>query len=125
MPALAGIPLTHRGVAHEAVIVSGHLPPGHPQSLVDWAALARLHGTLVILMGVDNLPAFAGVLIEGGRAPSTPVAIVQDGTMPTERVAVTVLGEVTATVAEQEIRPPAVVVIGEVVGLRQAPDLQW
>ncbi len=125
VPALAGIPLTHRGVAHEAVIVSGHLPPGHEQSLVDWTALARLRGTLVILMGVDNLPAFAGVLVQGGRAPSTPVAIVQDGTMPTERVVVTALGEVAATVVEQGIRPPAVVVVGEVVGLRQAPDLQW
>jgi len=118
VPALAGISLTHRGVAHDVVIVSGHLPPGHPRSLVDWPALARLRGTLVILMGVDNLPAFAAVLVEHGRTRSTPVAVVQNGTMPTERVVVTTLADVAATVVREEIRPPAVVVVGDVVGLR-------
>src|SRR4029453_673904 len=85
VPGLAGIPLTHRGLAHEAVVVSGHVGPDDERSLVDWPALARLGGTLVILMGVDTLPRVADVLLAGGRAPTTPVGIVMDGTMPTER----------------------------------------
>ncbi|HEX4720394.1 MAG TPA: uroporphyrinogen-III C-methyltransferase [Thermoleophilaceae bacterium] len=64
VPALAGIPVTHRGLTHEFVVVSGHLPPGHPQSLVDWAALGQLRGTVVVLMGVDTAPAIAAALIE-------------------------------------------------------------
>ena len=67
VPARAGIPVTHRGVAHEFTVVSGHLPPGHPDSLVDWDALARLRGTLVLLMAVENAPAIADALV-GGRS---------------------------------------------------------
>src|SRR4030095_10270578 len=57
VPALAGIPVTHRGLTHEFVVVSGHLPPGHPKSLVDWAALGRLRGTVVVLLGEGDAPA--------------------------------------------------------------------
>ena len=71
--------MTHRGVTHEFVVVSGHLPPGHPQSLVDWAAIGRLRGTVVVLMGVDTAPAIAAALVEHGRAPETPVAVVTTG----------------------------------------------
>jgi uroporphyrin-III C-methyltransferase/precorrin-2 dehydrogenase/sirohydrochlorin ferrochelatase len=118
VPALAGIPLTHRGVAHEAVIVSGHLPPGHPESLVDWTALARLSGTIVVLMGVQNLPDIATVLRENGRDPSTPVAVVQDGSMPAEKLTLGTLATI-ADVAEQAgVRAPAIIVIGGVVGQR-------
>src|SRR4029434_11073003 len=60
VPATAGIPVTHRGVTHDFTVVSGHVPPGHRDSLVDWAALARLRGTLVLMMAVENLPAIAG-----------------------------------------------------------------
>ncbi|MCF6737739.1 uroporphyrinogen-III C-methyltransferase, partial [Blastococcus sp. KM273129] len=79
VPALAGIPVTHRGLTHEFVVVSGHLPPGHPDSLVDWASLGRLRGTLVVLMGVDTAPAIATALVQHGRDPRTPVAVVTDG----------------------------------------------
>jgi uroporphyrin-III C-methyltransferase/precorrin-2 dehydrogenase/sirohydrochlorin ferrochelatase len=120
VPALAGIPLTHRGLAHEAVVVSGHVGPDDERSLVDWAALARLQGTLVILMGVDTLPRIAEVLLAGGRKPSTPVGIVVDGTMPTERVVVSTLADVAQVAAEAGVRPPAVVGVGEVVGVRDA-----
>ena len=82
VPARAGIPVTHRGVAHEFTVVSGHLPPGHPDSLVDWDALAGLRGTLVLMMAVENAPAIAEALVAGGRAADTPVAVVVDGTMP-------------------------------------------
>jgi uroporphyrin-III C-methyltransferase / precorrin-2 dehydrogenase / sirohydrochlorin ferrochelatase len=115
VPALAGIPLTHRGVAHEAVIVSGHLPPGHPESLVDWTALGRLTGTIVVLMGVQNLPVIAEVLRENGRAPGTPVAVVQDGSMPGERVTVSTLAEIAEVAAAAQVRAPAVIVVGGVV----------
>jgi uroporphyrin-III C-methyltransferase/precorrin-2 dehydrogenase/sirohydrochlorin ferrochelatase len=117
VPGLAGIPVTHRGLTHEFVVVSGHVPPGHPQSLVDWAAIGRLRGTVVVLMGVDTAPAIAAALIENGRAPETPVAVVADGAMPTQRTVRTTLAGLGATMAEAGIRPPAVWVVGEVVGL--------
>jgi uroporphyrin-III C-methyltransferase/precorrin-2 dehydrogenase/sirohydrochlorin ferrochelatase len=117
VPALAGIPVTHRGLTHEFVVVSGHVPPGHPDSLVDWAALGRLRGTLVVLMGVDTAPAIAAALIEHGRAPETPVAIISDGSLPTQRVVRTTLAGLPKTVAGEDIRPPAVWVVGDVVGL--------
>ncbi|MCU1669147.1 MAG: uroporphyrin-III C-methyltransferase [Blastococcus sp.] len=117
VPALAGIPVTHRGLTHEFVVVSGHVPPGHPDSLVDWAALGRLRGTLVVLMGVDTAPAIAAALIEHGRAPETPVAIISDGSLPTQRVVRTTLAGLPKTVAGENIRPPAVWVVGDVVGL--------
>jgi uroporphyrin-III C-methyltransferase/precorrin-2 dehydrogenase/sirohydrochlorin ferrochelatase len=118
VPALAGIPLTHRGVAHEAVIVSGHLPPDHPDSLIDWTALGRLSGTIVVLMGVQNLPAIAAVLQEHGRAAGTGVAVVQDGSMPAEKITTGTLATI-ADVAEQAgVRAPAIIVIGGVVDRR-------
>jgi uroporphyrin-III C-methyltransferase / precorrin-2 dehydrogenase / sirohydrochlorin ferrochelatase len=119
VPALAGIPVTHRGLTHEFVVVSGHLPPGHPKSLVDWAALARLRGTVVVLMGVDTAPAIAAALIEHGRPGTTPVAIVSDGTTATQRTVRTTLAAVGQVVASEGIRPPAVWVVGDVVGLNQ------
>ena len=115
VPGLAGIPVTHRGLTHEFVVVSGHLPPGHPSSLVDWSALGRLRGTLVVLMGVDTAPAIAAALVEHGRAPETPVAVVSDGSTATQRTVRTTLAALPAVIAE--VRPPAVWVVGEVVGL--------
>jgi uroporphyrin-III C-methyltransferase/precorrin-2 dehydrogenase/sirohydrochlorin ferrochelatase len=117
VPGLAGIPVTHRGLTHEFVVVSGHVPPGHPQSLVDWPSLGRLRGTLVVLMGVDTAPAIAAALMEHGRAPSAPVAVVTDGSTPTQRVVRTTLDGLAKTMADEGIRPPAVWVVGDVVGL--------
>ncbi len=117
VPGLAGIPVTHRGLTHEFVVVSGHVPPGHPQSLVDWAALGRLRGTVVVLMGVDTAPAIAAALVEHGRAPETPVAVVADGSTPTQRTVRTTLAGLARTLADEDIRPPAVWVVGEVVRL--------
>jgi uroporphyrin-III C-methyltransferase/precorrin-2 dehydrogenase/sirohydrochlorin ferrochelatase len=117
VPGLAGIPVTHRGLTHEFVVVSGHVPPGHPQSLVDWPALGRLRGTLVVLMGVDTAPAIAAALVEHGRSADTPVAVVSEGSTPHQRTVRTTLGGLAHTVAEEGIRPPAVWVVGEVVAL--------
>lgn len=115
VPAVAGIPVTHRGVSHDLTVVSGHLPPGHPDSLVQWAALGALRGTLVLMMAVENAPLIAEVLLRGGRAATTPVAIVCDGTMPTERTVLTSLGDLAESIGREGVRPPAIIVIGEVV----------
>jgi uroporphyrin-III C-methyltransferase/precorrin-2 dehydrogenase/sirohydrochlorin ferrochelatase len=120
VPGLAGIPVTHRGLTHEFVVVSGHVPPGHPSSRVDWAALGRLRGTIVVLMGVHTAPAIAAALTAHGRAPDTPVAVIADGSTPGERVVRTTLDQLGQAIAEEGIRPPAVWVVGEVVALRDA-----
>lgn len=119
VPAVAGVPVTHRGVAHEVVVVSGHLPPGHPDSLVDWAALASLRGTLVLMMAVERVAAFAEVLLAGGRDPATPAAVVQEGTTRTQRVVRSTLDTVAEEVGKHGIRPPAVIVIGPVAALSE------
>jgi uroporphyrin-III C-methyltransferase/precorrin-2 dehydrogenase/sirohydrochlorin ferrochelatase len=115
VPGLAGIPVTHRGVAHEFTVVSGHLPPGHPQSLTNWTALAQLGGTLVLMMAVENAPAIATALLAGGRDPATPVAVVSDGSMPTERTVLATLGALAKVLEAEDVRPPAIIVVGEVV----------
>lgn len=117
VPARVGIPVTHRGVAHEFTVISGHLPPGHRDSLVAWDAVAGLRGTLVLLMAVDNAPAIASALLAGGREASTPVAVIVDGTMPTERVVLSTLGSLADDLALHEVVPPAIIVIGEVVAV--------
>jgi uroporphyrin-III C-methyltransferase/precorrin-2 dehydrogenase/sirohydrochlorin ferrochelatase len=114
-PAVAGFPVTHRGVAHEFTVVSGHVPPADPASLVDWPALARMRGTLVILMGLKNLPAIAATLIAAGKPGATPSAVVQEGTTGAQRSMRSTLDTVAADTAAAGIRPPAVVVVGEVV----------
>ncbi|MFF0721385.1 uroporphyrinogen-III C-methyltransferase [Micromonospora sp. NPDC003816] len=114
-PAAAGVPVTHRGVAHEFTVVSGHVAPDSPDSLVRWEALAGLRGTLVILMGLKNLPAITATLLAHGRPADTPAAVVQEATTGSERVVRATLGEVAAAVADAGLRPPAVVVLGDVV----------
>ncbi|MEO5852498.1 MAG: uroporphyrinogen-III C-methyltransferase [Nocardioides sp.] len=121
VPARAGIPVTHRGVAHEFTVASGHLPPGHPDSLVVWDALARLRGTLVLLMAVDNAAAIATALVEGGRPSSTPVAVLVAGTMPEERAVYATLGTLGRELAGEAVRPPAIIVVGDVVAVAK-PD---
>ncbi|MFE6844364.1 uroporphyrinogen-III C-methyltransferase [Streptomyces sp. NPDC057686] len=117
VPGAAGIPVTHRGVAHEFTVVSGHVGPDDPRSLVDWASLAKLTGTLVILMGVDKIGLIAEALVRHGRPADTPVAVVQEGTTATQRRVDATLATVGETVRAQEVRPPAVIVIGEVVNV--------
>jgi uroporphyrin-III C-methyltransferase/precorrin-2 dehydrogenase/sirohydrochlorin ferrochelatase len=117
----AGIPLTHRGVAHDFTVVSGHLPPGHPDSLVRWESLAGLDGTLVLMMAVDNAAAIAAELVRHGRSAATPAAVVSDGTMPDERTVLATLGTLGERIAEAGVRPPAIIVVGEVVAVAR-PD---
>ncbi|GHE81091.1 uroporphyrinogen-III C-methyltransferase [Streptomyces longispororuber] len=115
VPSAAGIPVTHRGVAHEFTVVSGHIAPDDERSLVDWPALATLRGTLVILMGVDKIGRIAETLTAHGKAPDTPVAVIQEGTTAAQRRVDATLATVADAVRAHEVKPPAVIVIGEVV----------
>ena len=114
VPALAGVPVTHRAVNHEFVVVSGHLSPEDPESLVNWEALAHLSGTLVLLMAVERIELFAQALLNGGRAAETPVLVVQHGTTSAERVLRATLSDVPERIRSEGIRPPAIIVIGPV-----------
>jgi uroporphyrin-III C-methyltransferase/precorrin-2 dehydrogenase/sirohydrochlorin ferrochelatase len=115
VPGAVGIPVTHRGVAHEFTVVSGHVGPDDPRSLVDWAALAKLTGTLVVLMGVDKIGLIAEALVRHGRSADTPVAVVQEGTTAAQRRVDATLATVGERVRAEDVRPPAVIVIGDVV----------
>jgi uroporphyrin-III C-methyltransferase / precorrin-2 dehydrogenase / sirohydrochlorin ferrochelatase len=117
VPAVADVPVSHRGVAHEIVVVSGHVAPDDPRSLVDWPALGRLRGTVVLLMAVERIAVFAAALIDGGRQADTPVVVVQDGTTRIQRSVRATLATVADVVRAAEISPPAVVVVGPVAGL--------
>jgi uroporphyrin-III C-methyltransferase/precorrin-2 dehydrogenase/sirohydrochlorin ferrochelatase len=107
--------VTHRGIAHEFVVVSGHVAPDDPRSLADWPMLAKLRGTLCVLMGLNHLPSIVDTLLKYGRRPDTPVAVVQDGTTKAQRVLRGTLDEIADIVAHEKVHPPAVVVIGDVV----------
>lgn len=114
VPALAGVPVTHRHVTHEFVVVSGHVAPGHPESLVNWNALAALSGTIVLLMAVERIELFAAALLEGGRPADTPVLVVQHGTTAAQRTLRATLADAAERIREDGIRPPAIIVIGPV-----------
>jgi uroporphyrin-III C-methyltransferase/precorrin-2 dehydrogenase/sirohydrochlorin ferrochelatase len=116
VPAMAGVPVTHRAINHEFAVVSGHLSPQDPESLVNWDALARLSGTLVLLMAVERIELFADVLLKGGRPAQTPVMVVQHGTTSAERILRATLADVPERIRAEGIRPPAIIVIGPVAG---------
>ncbi|MFP1151786.1 uroporphyrinogen-III C-methyltransferase [Mycobacterium sherrisii] len=123
VPALAGVPVTHRAVNHEFVVVSGHLAPGHPESLVNWNALAALSGTIVLLMAVERIELFVDVLLKAGRPADTPVLVVQHGTTPAQHTLRATLADTPQKIRAEGIRPPAIIVIGPVVGLSDARGL--
>ena len=125
-PALGGVPVTHRGVAHEFTVVSGHLPPGHPDSHVDWGALGAGRATIVLMMAVENLRQIRDALLAGGRAGSTAVAVVQDGSLDSQVTTFTTLAELVTDLDRYGVRPPATIVVGEVVAVarRLADDVR-
>jgi uroporphyrin-III C-methyltransferase len=117
-PAAAGIPLTHRGLAADFTVVSGHLDPGRPADEgIDWPGLAAHAGTLVLLMAMDRLELIAKALIEHGRSPATPSAVVQNATLPEQRVVRARLDQIAASAEREGVSAPAVVVIGAVVNV--------
>jgi uroporphyrin-III C-methyltransferase / precorrin-2 dehydrogenase / sirohydrochlorin ferrochelatase len=115
VPAAAGVPLTHRGVVQEFHVISAHVPPGDERSTVDWAALGSSPATLVLLMATEHLQVITDALMRHGRDPNSPVSVIADGTLPTQRKITATLDTVAHDAAEAGIRPPAVVVVGEVV----------
>jgi uroporphyrin-III C-methyltransferase / precorrin-2 dehydrogenase / sirohydrochlorin ferrochelatase len=114
VPASVGVPVTHRAVSHEFVVVSGHLAPGHPESLVNWNALAAMSGTIVLLMAVERVELFVDVLLKGGRPADTPVLVVQHGTTPAQHTLRAALVDTPDKIRAEGIRPPAIIVIGPV-----------
>ena len=123
VPAYAGIPLTHRGIASATMLVTGNEDPNKPETTINWPQLAAFDGTLVIFMAARKLKDICQALIEQGRASSTPAAIIEWGTWPDQRTVATDLEQLPAAAAEKGIRSPALIVIGKVVSLRQT--LNW
>ncbi|HTT12361.1 MAG TPA: siroheme synthase CysG [Burkholderiaceae bacterium] len=119
--AYAGIPLTHRDYAHSCVLVTGHLKDGTMD--LDWHGLARPKQTLVIYMGLLGLDALCRQLIAHGLAADVPAAVVQQGTLPQQRVVTATLGTLAAAVAQAQLHAPTIVIVGEVVRLRDR--LAW
>ena len=117
-PALAGIPLTHRQLTQGFTVISGHVPPGHSGSTLDWAALARVNTTLVIMMGVATLPAITAELIKHGMARGTPAATVADAGMPTQRTVLGTVADIAERTIEAGLAPPAITVIGAVAAFQ-------
>ncbi|PRY63374.1 uroporphyrin-III C-methyltransferase [Knoellia remsis] len=115
VPALAGIPLTHRGVTQGFVVVSGHVGPRDERNDADWAALAQSGLTIVILMGVAALGEICEVLVEHGLDPDTPAACIADGAMPSQRSVRATVSDIASVAAAEDLTPPAITVIGPVV----------
>jgi len=122
-PAYAGIPLTHRSITSTVAFVTGHEDPTKERSDIDWQSLAQGIGTLVFLMGVKNLPHIVARLRDHGRDPQTPVALVQWGTTSHQKTVVGTLDDIVQKVKEAGLSSPSIIVVGEVVTLRQT--LQW
>jgi uroporphyrinogen III methyltransferase/synthase len=121
--AYAGIPLSHRRLTSTIAFVTGHEDPGKEESGIDWACLARGIGTLVFFMGVKNLPRIVSELSRYGRSPQTPVALVRWGTTPEQTTVSGTLADIVERARQAGLKAPAIIVVGEVVGLRDR--LQW
>lgn len=122
-PAYAGIPLTHRMYSSSFAVIPGYEDVTKQESTIDWSKLSTGVGTLVFLMAVKNIDMIAQKLIENGRPPDTPVAVIRWGTRPDQKTIVGTLKDIADTVKERDIKPPAVMVVGDVVRLRDT--LKW
>jgi len=121
--AYAGIPVTHRDDASAVAFVTGHEDPEKGESAIDWGALARFPGTLVFYMGVKRLPENAAALIAAGRDPDEPAAAIERGTWPGQRTVEATLGTLAEAIAGEQVKAPALIVVGAVAGRREA--LAW
>lgn len=120
----AGIPVTHRGLASAVALVTGHEEPSKPESALDWDALARFPGTLVIYMGVTTAETWTRLLIEGGKSPQTPVAIIRRCSLPDQLTIHCRLSEIPKHLSPSaKIRPPVIVIVGEVARLGET--IHW
>lgn len=123
VPAYAGIPVTHRDATSSFAVITGHEKPGKQVSSIQWDKIATGIGTLVFLMGVENLESIVSNLLQAGRDASTPVALIRRGTFPDQEVVSGTLGDITAKVQQAGLKPPAIIVVGETVKLRD--ELKW
>jgi uroporphyrinogen III methyltransferase/synthase len=123
VPAYAGIPLTHRGHSSSFAVITGNEAAAKSESRLYWEGLARNHDTLVFLMGVKNIDTICARLMEHGRPASTPAALIRWGTRPEQQTVTGTLDAIPSAVRDRSIRPPAILVVGEVVKLREA--LEW
>ncbi len=123
VPAYAGIPLTHRAYTASVALITGHRKMDENEAEVDWEGLAKGVGTLVFLMGMTNLPTITAKLMEFGRRPDTPAAVIRWGTTPKHRSVVGTLADIVEKVKEAGLKPPAIIVIGDVIALK--PQLEW
>jgi uroporphyrin-III C-methyltransferase / precorrin-2 dehydrogenase / sirohydrochlorin ferrochelatase len=115
-PASAMIPATHRGLTQGFTVISGHVPPDHPESSINYVALARANTTIILMMAVANLDAIARALMEGGMSIDTPAAVVADGSLASQREVRATLGSIADAARDAKIGPPATTVIGAVAG---------
>jgi uroporphyrinogen III methyltransferase / synthase len=122
-PAYAGIPLTHRLVSSSFAVIPGYEDVTKKESTIDWSKISTGVGTLVFLMGVKNIDVITEKLIENGRSPDTPVAVIRWGTRPDQKTVIGTLKNIVEQVKEKHIKPPAVMVVGDVVKLRDS--LKW
>jgi uroporphyrinogen III methyltransferase/synthase len=122
-PASAGIPLTHRDYSSSFAVITGNEAATKSDSSIPWDSLAIAHDTLVFLMVVKNIASITTRLIEGGRPPETPAAVIRWGARPDQETIVATLDTIAKVVEERQIKPPAVMIVGDVVSLRQ--QLQW
>ncbi len=122
-PAYAGIPVTHRGLSTSVTFITGHEDPGKDKDQTDWAALARAGGTLVLYMSVSRLAKIANALIEGGRSPETPAAIIEWGTYPRQRTVTATLATLAERAAREKVIAPLIAIVGDVVSLRE--EMSW
>jgi uroporphyrinogen III methyltransferase/synthase len=123
VPAYAGIPLTHRDYTATVAFITGHEDPSKEKSNIDWEKLATGAGTLVFLMGVGNLSKISKELIKNGRSPETPVAVIHRGTVAGQKTVEGRLNDIAGVAEREGIRPPGIIVVGDVVGLRS--ELNW
>ncbi len=123
VPAYAGIPLTHREYASTVCFITGHEDPSKETSRIDWGPLAQSSGTLVFLMGIGNLPDIAKKLMDCGRPPDCPVAVIANGTTPDQKTITGTLDTIIPKAKDAKLRPPGVIVVGNVGGLRE--HLNW
>ena len=123
VPAYAGIPVTHRGIASSVTIVTGHKASEESEPNIAWDKICAVSGTLVILMGLGNLAYVVDQLIKNSKSPSTPVAVITHGTSKRQRCVIGTLEDITAKVKSENLQPPSVVIVGDVVHLR--PLLRW
>lgn len=124
VPALVGVPATHRGLSQGVSVISGHVPPDSPQSTLDYGALARSGTTLVLLMAVTNLAAITAELLAQGMPGDTPAVTMENGSTPSQRVLRGTLATIAEQAAEAGVAPPAITVIGAVAALAEQLGLE-